>query len=78
MPYYLYKVVRQPILRLEKLEEHSVFKEASTRAKFLRRDLLALNEACEVKLIHADNELQAEYLLSQVRSHEPEPGDGDY
>lgn len=77
MPYYLYKVVRQPILMLEKLEEHAVFKEASTRAKLLRREL-AMSEPCEVKLVHADSELHAEDLLSQVRDMAPEPGDGDY
>jgi len=74
MPYYLYKVFETPILRLEKIESHDSFKEASARAKALRRDL-ALAEGCAVKTIFADNELLAEDILSQVREAPPEPGD---
>ena len=74
MPYYLYKVLETPILRLEKIESHDSFKEASARAKALRRDL-ALAEGCAVKTIFADNELLAEDILSQVREAPPEPGD---
>ena len=90
MPYYLYKVIESPIRLLEKIESHDSFKEASTRAKALRRDL-ALSEGCAqkggqsrpeevrlgyvVKTIFADNELQAEDILSQVREAPPEPGD---
>ena len=74
MPYYLYKVFDLPLRRLEKIEHHETFKSASTRAKALRREL-ALSEACTVKAIFADNELQAEDLLSQVREQPPEPGD---
>lgn len=74
MPYYIYKVVETPIRRLEKIESHDTFKEASGRAKALRREL-AMSEQCAVKVIFADNELQAEDLLSQVREALPEPGD---
>ncbi|MBI4988781.1 MAG: hypothetical protein HZC23_08185 [Rhodocyclales bacterium] len=74
MPYYLYKVFESPIRRLEKLESHETFKEASTRAKALRREL-ALSEGCTVKTIFADNELLAEDILSQVREPQPELGD---
>ena len=74
MPYYLYKVFESPIRRLEKIESHDAFKAASTRAKELRREL-ALSEGCAVKTIFADNELQAEDILSQVREPQPEPGD---
>lgn len=76
MPYYLYKVFETPIRRLEKIESHDAFKEASARAKALRRDL-ALSEGCAVKTIFADNELQAEDILSQVREPQPETGE-DY
>lgn len=76
MPYYLYKVFETPIRRLEKIENHDTFKAASTRAKALRREL-ALSEGCTVKTIFADNELQAEDRLSQVREPLPETGE-DY
>ena len=74
MPYYLYKVFETPIRRLEKIESHDAFKAASARAKDLRREL-ALAEGCSVKTIFADNELQAEDILSQVREPQPELGD---
>ena len=74
MPYYLYKVFESPIRLLEKIESYDTFKEASVRAKALRREL-ALSEGCAVKTIFADNELQAEDILSQVRESQPEPGD---
>ena len=74
MPYYLYKVFESPIRLLEKIESHDAFKVASARAKELRREL-TLSEGCTVKTIFAENELQAEDILSQVRESQPEPGD---
>ncbi len=74
MPYYLYKIFETPIRRLEKIESHDTFKAASVRAKALRKEL-ALSEGCNVKTVFADNELQAEDLLSQVREPQPELGD---
>jgi len=74
MPYYLYKVFESPIRLLEKIESHDAFKAASARAKELRREL-TLSEGCTVKTIFAENELQAEDILSQVRESQPEPGD---
>jgi len=74
MPYYLYKVFESPICLLEKIESHDAFKAASARAKELRREL-TLSEGCTVKTIFAENELQAEDILSQVREPQPEPGD---
>ena len=74
MPYYLYKIVESPIRLLTKIESHETFKTASTRAKSLRREL-ALTERCTVKTIFAENELQAEDLLSRPRESQPEPGD---
>lgn len=76
MPYYLYKIFETPIRRLEMIESHDTFKAASNRAKELRREL-ALSEGCTVKTIFAENELQAEDLLSQVREPLPETGE-DY
>lgn len=74
MPYYIYKVIRDPILRMSKIEQHDEFRVASARAKALRREL-ALKELCAVKVVYAENEMGAEDLLSQVREAEPEPGD---
>jgi hypothetical protein len=72
--YYIYKVFRKPILRLEKIEKHEEFRVASDRAKALRREL-ASTESCEVKMIFAENELGAEDMLSQVREPVPEMED---
>ena len=74
MPYYIYKVSSFPLRRLEKLEQHSAFRDASARAKALRATLTAA-DAGSIKVILADNELHAEDLLSQQRSPQPNPDD---
>lgn len=74
MPYFVYKIFEKPIRRLEKLEQHEAFREASGRAKQLRSEL-AVEAACIIKVIFADNELQAEDLLNQVREAVPNPQD---
>jgi hypothetical protein len=74
VPYYIYKVFHDPILRLSKIEQHDEFRAASARAKVLRREL-ALTEGCAVKVIFAEHELGAEDMLSQVREPAPELGD---
>ncbi len=74
MPYYIYKVFRDPILRLSKIEQHDEFRAASARAKALRREL-APAENCAVKVIFAEHELGAEDLLSQVREAALDAGD---
>ncbi len=74
MPYYIYKVFHDPVLRLSKIEQHDEFRAASARAKELRREL-ALTEKCAVKVVFAEHELGAEDLLSQVREAQPELGD---
>lgn len=74
MSYYIYKVCRKPILRLEKIEKHEGFRAASERVKKLRQEL-SLDDSCEVKMIFAENELVAEDLLSQTREPVPELGD---
>ena len=75
MPYYLYRIA-SPLKTLEKAAAFASFKEASAAAKALRAapDLAA---GCAVKVIFAENELQAEDLLSQAREPEPLIGD-DY
>lgn len=74
MPYYIYKLFDFPMKRVEKIEQHDVYKHCADRSKVLRREL-ALSEQCNVKMIFADNELQAEELLMQVREPAPELGD---
>ena len=74
MPYYIYKISTFPIRRLEKLEQHAAFGDASARAKVLRAALTSAKEG-SIKVILADNELHAEDLLSQLRSPQPNPDD---
>ena len=74
MPYYIYRIVERPLRMLEKLEQHEVYKEASARAKELRKEEV-WGANGQIKLIHAENELQAEDLLNQVREPQPELGD---
>ena len=74
MPYYIYKVFDFPLKRAEKIEQHEVYKPGSERSKLLRREL-ALTGQCKVKMIFAENELQAEELLLQEREPAPELGD---
>lgn len=74
MPYYIYKVVSFPIRTLEKIEEHAAFRDASAGAKALRAALGPAGGA-SIKMILADNELQAEDLLSQQRAPQPNPDD---
>lgn len=65
MPYYIYRVTPLgPVRQLARISQFDAFKEASTEAKRLRRETeLAAGE--KIKTIFAENELQAEELLSQ-------------
>lgn len=74
MPYFIYKVSERPIRRLEKLELHDAYRDASARAKQLRSELPA-GANYVVKMIFAETELHAEDLLNQVREPNPEPND---
>jgi len=74
MPYYIYRITEQPIRLLVKLEQHDTYKAASTRAKQLRADEVEGSPAL-VKMIHAENELQAEDLLNEIREPAPVLGD---
>lgn len=75
MPYYLYRVTPLgPIRTLTHLTQFEAFKPASDEAKRLRRELdLAPGE--QIKVMFAENQLQAEELLNQVREGEPLTGD---
>jgi hypothetical protein len=72
MPYFVYRITRAPLLRLDQLAIFAKFPEASAQAKVLRADTDPTRET--IKVILADNELHAEDLLSQVR--EARPGSG--
>jgi hypothetical protein len=74
MPYFVYKIFETPIRRLEKLEQHDAFREASNRAKQLRGELSS-DAAYAIKVIFAETELHAEDLLYQVRESVPNPQD---
>ncbi len=74
MPYFVYKIFETPIRRLEKLEQHEAFRDASNRAKQMRSELPG-DAACIIKVVFAENELHAEDLLSQVRAPAPNPQD---
>lgn len=69
MPYFVYKIFETPIRRLEKIEQHDTFREASNRAKQLRSDARHV-----IKVMFAENELLAEDLLNQIREvvHHPQ------
>jgi len=68
MPYYIYRVMPLGVLR--KLAEFERFIEASAHAKALR-GADAPGAPGRVKVMFADNELQAEDLLGQVREAGP-------
>ena len=74
MPYFVYKITEMPFRRLEKLEQHDAFREASNRAKQLRGEL-AEDASCIIKVMFAETELHAEDLLNQVRNAIPNPED---
>lgn len=68
MPYYIYQV--KPFSQLDKLTEHPSFASASQEAKTLRAALPA-GTMDKVKVIFAENEGHAEYLLRQAREAGP-------
>ena len=74
MPYYVYKIFETPFRRLEKLEQHENYAEASKRAKLMRRELAA-EASYTIKVIFSDSVLQAEDLLNQLRTPLPNPED---
>lgn len=71
MPYYIYRIM--PLGVLQKLDQFERFAEASARAKALRAADPPGSAAMagRVKVMFAENELQAEDLLSQVREAGP-------
>jgi len=74
MPYFIYRITEQPIKLLARLEQHDTYRAASERVKQLRAEL-AEDSPALIKMIHAETELHAEDLLSQIREPNPAPDD---
>lgn len=69
MPYYIYKIIPGPTnltKSLEKLEQHESFKQAKTRAREMRA-AMAQDESHLIKVMFAENELEAEEMLMEKR-----------
>lgn len=62
MPYFVYRIGSGPVRTLTKLDAFPAFREASQFAKACRAD-----QSGQIKVIFAENELNAEDLLSTVR-----------
>lgn len=75
MPYFVYKIT-PPFKQLEKIDSFPTYKEAGVFAKSVRTGMTKA-DTYTVKVIFAENELQAEDLVNQVREPEPMIGD-DY
>lgn len=74
MPYYIYRVTQLgPVKQLDKLIQFDKFKDASVKAKEMRKDEDLTR--CKIQVVFGENELQAEEALNSVR--EPEPLTGD-
>ena len=71
MPYFVFKI--KPFAQIERLAAFGNFRDASSQAKALRLNLPKTDG--RIKVMFADNEQQAEDLLSQIR--EPGPAGDD-
>lgn len=74
MPYFVYKIFETPIRRVNKLEQHDTFRDASNRAKQLRAEL-ATDATYVIEVMFAETKLDAEDLLNQVRVAGQNPQD---
>lgn len=72
MPYYIYSI--NPGAQLKKLCDYATFNDASVQAKVMRASQ-APQTLEKIKVIFAENELQAEDLLLQVRTAGPKGDD---
>jgi len=70
MPYFIYRVFEHPIRRLEPAGCEQTFRAATARTKALRA-AADLPAGAAVRMVFAQNELEAEDLLSQVREKAP-------
>ncbi len=74
MPYYIYKIFEHPIRRLEKLEQHAAYRDASAAARKMRSELPP-DADYYIKIVFGETELHAEDALNQVREPNLEPDD---
>jgi hypothetical protein len=72
MPYFIYRI--KPFAQLEQLGKFDNFSDASKQVKMLRQQL-DLPATDKVKVIFAEDPLQAEDLLCQVREAGPKGDD---
>jgi hypothetical protein len=72
VPYYIYRI--KPFMQLDKLCEFDSFGPASAQAKILRT-AEPTDPAIKIKVMFADNELQAEEMLCQPRAAGPKGDD---
>jgi hypothetical protein len=76
MPFFVYRVtVLGPVRRLESLGAFAAYSSAAAECRRLRGG--GEGAGARVRLIFAENELQAEELLSEARAAEPNIAD-DY
>lgn len=75
MPYFIYEI--GPLNILNKRAQADSFKEAKAVANELRKGLDP-NTGSRIKMIFAENELQAEDTLSQPRELDPSLAGDDY
>jgi hypothetical protein len=75
MPYFIYEI--GPLNILNKRGQADSFKEAKAVANDLRKGLDP-NTGTQIKMIFAENELQAEDTLSQPRELDPSLAGDDY
>jgi hypothetical protein len=76
MPYFIYKI-GGPLKLLEKQGAAETFKAAKAATNDLRKGLDP-NSGYQIKMIFAENELQAEDTLSQPRELDPSLAGDDY
>jgi hypothetical protein len=72
VPYYIYRIFEQPIRRLEKLEQHAAYRDASASVKRMREETPD-EGAFRIKMIFGETVLHAEDALNQVREPDRSP-----
>ena len=75
MPYFVYKLFEGPVRSIEPLGEFARYSEASRFAKARRAELS--QDTCAVRVVFAENALDAEEALLNPREAPPRIGD-DY
>ena len=69
MPYYIYRIQQGPtaiVKNLELVSEHDEYKDAKNHARQIRAEQ-AKDDTSQIKVMFADNKLQAEEQLMETR-----------